>query len=304
MSKHSQTRRITAQNLIEKKRRGEKIISLTAYDYSTARILDKTGVVDFVLIGDSLGMVVLGYPDTLSVTMDDMLHHVKAVSRGTDRALVVADMPFMSVHVDFESAIRNAARMVQEGRANAVKLEGASALTLRLVRHLADIGIPVMGHLGFTPQSVQTFGGFKVQAKTLDSVRRLIEDALALQAAGAFALVLEMVPVEVAQLVSRLLAIPTIGIGAGPGCDGQILVIDDFIGKFPDFRPRFVRTYMETQQQLTQAVERYTEDIISGDFPNPLTEAFAFPADLLDGLRLLEAEYTSAETLEPSLSGV
>jgi 3-methyl-2-oxobutanoate hydroxymethyltransferase len=221
-------------------------------------------------------MVILGYPDTLHVTMDDMIHHVKAVSRGATQTLVVADMPFMSVHVDQPSAIRNAARMVQEGGAGAVKLEGASPLTLGVVQHLVHIGVPVMGHLGFTPQSVHTLGGFKIQARTMDAVHRLLADAHALVDAGVFALVLEMVPMEVAALITRQVNVPTIGIGAGPGCDGQILVIDDMLGRFPDFKPRFVRTYAPMGQILQEAVAQYAMDILSGDFPHPQAEAFHF----------------------------
>lgn len=290
MSKASQTKRLTAPQLVLKKQRAEKIVSLTAYDYSTAKLIDQTGVVDFILVGDSLGMVLLGHEDTLSLTVDEMLHHVKAVSRGVSRAMVVADMPFMSVHVDQASAVANAARMIQEGRANGVKLEGASPLTLGIIHHLAEIGIPVMGHLGFTPQSVNTLGGFKVQAKSMDAVKQLIQDAQALEAVGAFAVVLEMVPLEVAQLVSRLIDIPTIGIGAGPGCDGQILVVDDFIGKFPDFKPRFVRSYMNMGQQLQAAVHQYAVDILSGEFPSTDLESFHFPPEALDALRALESE--------------
>ncbi len=289
MSVKPQQRRVTPQVLISKKHQGEKIVSLTAYDYSTAKLIDQTGVVDFLLVGDSLGMVVLGYPDTLGVTVDDMLHHAKAVSRGAEHAMVVVDMPFMSVHVNKDEAVRNAARMMQEGRANAVKIEGATPLTLDIVQHLTAIGIPVMGHLGFTPQSVQTLGGFKVQAKTMDAVETLIADTQALQEAGAFAVVLEMVPTEVASLVSGLLEIPTIGIGAGPGCDGQILVVDDFVARFPDFKPRFVRSYAAMGEALQQAVRAYATDILAGDFPHPDAESFHFPREHMDDLRQLEA---------------
>ncbi len=300
MSVITKQRRLTPQQLIAKKQRGEKIVSLTADEYSTANLIDQPGVGDFLLVGDSLGMVVLGYPDTLSVTMEDMLHHVKAVSRGTSQALLVADMPFMSVHVDLPSAVRNAARMLQEGNANAVKLEGASELTLSLVKHLTEIGIPVMGHLGFTPQSVQTLGGFKVQAKSMPTVKQLVEDAKALEAAGAFAVVLEMVPSEVAAVVTRLLTIPTIGIGAGVACDGQILVVDDFIGRFPDFKPKFVRTYGKMGLQLKEAVHHYATDILSGEFPHPDTESFHFPAEELEALREFEETYALQEPVYES----
>lgn len=297
MSTASQHRRMTPQQLVAKKQQGEKIVSLTAYDYSTAKLIDQTGVVDFILVGDSLGMVVLGHPDTLSVTMDEMLHHVKAVSRGVERAMVIADMPFMSVHVDLPTSVRNAARMIQEGLANAVKIEGASALTLSVIKHLSEIGIPVMGHLGFTPQSVQALGGFKVQGKTMEAVRQLVRDARALEAAGAFAIVLEMIPAEVAALITRLVSVPTIGIGAGAACDGQILVIDDFLGKFPDFKPRFVRTYANVGDLLQSAVKQYATDILAGDFPDPETESFHFPMTLMDNLRALENELVRQEAL-------
>ncbi len=288
MSVAMRQRRITPQQLITKKEQGEKIVSLTAYDYSTAKLLDETGVVDFILVGDSLGMVVLGYENTLSVTMEDMLHHLKAVRRGTQRALLLVDMPFSSTNIDIPSAIANAARMMQEGQASAVKIEGATPMTLELVQRLTEMGIPVMGHLGFTPQSVQTLGGYKVQGKSMPAVRKLVADARALEAAGAFAVVLEMVPTEVADLVSRILSIPTIGIGAGPGCDGQILVIDDFLGRFPDFKPKFVRTYAQVGANIQAAVKQYALDILSGEFPHPNQESFHFPMEEMDALRVLE----------------
>lgn len=284
-------RRLSAAEILAKKHASDRIVSLTAYDYTTAKLLDETQRVDFLLVGDSLAMVVLGHEDTLQITVDEMIHHVKAVSKGTQRAMVVADMPFMSVHVDETSAIQNVGRMIQEGRADAVKIEGASALTLQVIRRVVEMGIPVMGHLGFTPQSIHTMGGFKVQGKTEDAANRLIEDAKALEAAGAFAVVLEMVPREVASLVSRVISVPTIGIGAGAGCDGQILVIDDMLGKFPDFRPRFVRTYANLQESIQQAVSAYATDVLSGEFPHPETESFATPPDLLAMLPALESRW-------------
>lgn len=266
-----------------KKEKGEKIVTLTCYDYSTARILDDAGM-DLLLVGDSLAMTVLGHPNTLSVTMDEMLHHVKAVSRGAHYAMVVADMPFMSYQADHMEAIRNAGRFIQEGGAQAVKLEGASDRMVDVVRHLVEIGIPVMGHLGFTPQSVNTLGGFKVQGKTLEAAKKLIGDALRLQEAGVFALVLEMVPVEVASLITRRLRIPTIGIGAGNVCDGQILVVDDLLGRYSDLSPRFVRRYMSSSTLIKEAVNAYAADIESGNFPNNDTEAFTFPDELMPEL--------------------
>jgi len=278
---------ITPQQIISKKQAGEKIVSLTAYDYSTAKLIDQTEAVDFILVGDSLGMVVLGYPDTVHVTMADMLHHVKAVARGVSRSLVVADMPFLSVHVDLKTAVENCGRMLQEGSAQAVKIEGASEWTLQLISRLTEMGIPVMGHLGYTPQSINTLG-IKVQAKTMEAAETLIQDAQALEAAGAFAVVLEMVPTEVSALVSRMLTIPTIGIGAGPNCDGQILVLDDFLGRYPDFTPKFARRYMQFSEDLKAAIQQYAIDIIAGDFPHIQNESFHFPADQLENLQAYE----------------
>ncbi len=275
---------VTIQTFQKKKRKGEKIISLTAYDYTTARLLDDAGV-DFLLVGDSLAMTMLGHPNTLSVTVDEMLHHVKAVVRGTKRALVVADMPFMSYTTDHAEAVRNAGRFLQEGQCAAVKLEGAHPQIISLVEHLTRVGIPVMGHLGFTPQSVNTMGGFKVQGKTLSDARQIFEDARRLEEAGAFAVVLEMVPVEVAELITKELDIPTIGIGSGNVCDGQILVVDDMLGRYPDLSPKFVRRYMESDELIRDAVQRYRQDIQSGGFPNNTDEAFHFPADLLGELK-------------------
>lgn len=273
----------TAATFKRKKEKGEKIVSLTCYDYSTARMLDNAGV-EMLLVGDSLGMTVLGHPNTLSVTVDEMLHHVKAVVRGTKYAMVLADMPFMSYQADHTSAIHNAGRFIQEGGAHAVKLEGASDRVVQVVRHLVEIGIPVVGHLGFTPQSLNTLGGFKVQGKTLEDAKQLIGGALRLQEAGVFALVLEMVPVEVASLITRRLRIPTIGIGAGNVCDGQVLVIDDLIGRYSEITPRFVRRYLDSASLVQTAVQAYAQDIQQGTFPDNVTEAFAFPDEWLPDL--------------------
>lgn len=285
-AKKQETARRTVQtvaSLKRKKEKGEKIVSLTCYDYSTAKILDDAGT-DLLLVGDSLAMTVLGHPNTLSVTTDEMLHHTKAVVRGTKYAMVAADMPFMSYQADHAEAVRNAGRFIQEGGAQAVKLEGASDRIVKVVEHLVEIGIPVIGHLGFTPQSLNTLGGFKVQGKTLEDAKRLIGGALRLQEAGVFALVLEMVPVEVASLITRRLKIPTIGIGAGNVCDGQILVVDDVLGRYSDLSPRFVRRYLKSTQLIKEAVEGYGVDIQTGDFPDNETEAFSFPEDLLPEL--------------------
>jgi 3-methyl-2-oxobutanoate hydroxymethyltransferase len=256
-----------------------KLSCLTCYDYSTAMLLDAAGI-DLLLVGDSLAMTILGHPDTLRVTMDEMLHHTKAVARGIKRAFLVADMPFLSYQVDLADGIRNAGRFLQEGGAKAVKLEGASNTILTLVNRLSEIGIPVMGHLGFTPQSMHQMGGFKVQAKALSDAERLIVDARALQQAGAFALVLEMIPHELATFITRNLNIPVIGIGAGSSCDGQILVVDDFLGRYSQLSPRFVRRYVQEDQLIDEAIKRYRQDIDSGSFPSNQAEAFHFPAHL------------------------
>ncbi len=273
----------TATSLRKRKEQGERIVSLTCYDYSTARILDEAGV-DLLLVGDSLAMTVLGHTNTLSVTVDEMLHHVKAVARGSKHAMVVADMPFMSYQASHTEAVKNAGRFLQEGGAQGVKLEGASDRVVDVIRHLVEIGIPVIGHLGFTPQSLNTLGGFKVQGRSLEDAKRLIGGALRLQEAGVFALVLEMVPVEVASLITRRLRIPTIGIGAGNACDGQILVVDDLLGRYSDLSPRFVRRYMHSSDLIQDAVEGYARDIRSGDFPDNEQEAFRFPESLLPEL--------------------
>lgn len=243
----------------------EKLVMLTAYDYSTARVMDMAGV-DALLVGDSLGMVMLGYPDTLSVTVDDMVRHCAAVARGAQKALVVCDMPYMSYHVSVEDTVRNAARLMIEGRAQAVKLEGGAEFAAE-VRALTRASIPVMGHLGLTPQSVNTFGGFKVQGKTMAAAQKLLDDARALQDAGAFALVLECVPAPLAERVTQALAIPVIGIGAGAGCDGQVLVWQDMTGMTLSHLPRFVKRFGEVGASLRSAVEAYAREVRAGAFP-------------------------------------
>ena len=243
----------------------EKLVMLTAYDYSTARVMDMAGV-DALLVGDSLGMVMLGYPDTLSVTVDDMVRHCAAVARGAQKALVVCDMPYMSYHVSVEDTVRNAARLMIEGRAQAVKLEGGAEFAAE-VRGLTRASIPVMGHLGLTPQSVNAFGGFKVQGKTMAAAQKLLDDARALQDAGAFALVLECVPAPLAERVTQALAIPVIGIGAGAGCDGQVLVWQDMTGMTLSHLPRFVKRFGEVGASLRSAVEAYAREVRAGAFP-------------------------------------
>ena len=243
----------------------EKLVMLTAYDYSTARVMDMAGV-DALLVGDSLGMVMLGYPDTLSVTVDDMVRHCAAVARGAQKALVVCDMPFMSYHVSVEETVRNAGRLMTEGRAQAVKLEGGAEFAAE-VRALTRASIPVMGHLGLTPQSVNAFGGFKVQGKSMAAAQKLLDDARALQEAGAFALVLECVPAPLAERVTQALSIPVIGIGAGAGCDGQVLVWQDMTGMTLSQLPRFVKRFGEVGASLRSAVEAYAREVRAGAFP-------------------------------------
>lgn len=243
----------------------EKLTMLTAYDYSTAKLVDQGGI-DGILVGDSLGMVCLGYDNTLKVTMDDMIHHTKAVVRGVNQALVVADMPFMSYHLSVEDTVKNAGRLVKEGGADAVKLEGGRDF-IEEIRAIIRAQIPVMGHLGLTPQSVNLLGGFKVQAKTKEAVEKLLDDARALEEAGVFALVLECVPEEIGKIVSQSLSIPTIGIGAGSYCDGQILVVNDMMGLYRDFTPKFVKLYGALDEEYDRAIKSYILEVKSGAFP-------------------------------------
>jgi 3-methyl-2-oxobutanoate hydroxymethyltransferase len=273
MSKLGSRKAVSALTFQKYKREGRKIVALTAYDYSTAKILDIAGV-DMILVGDSLAMVALGHETTHAVTMDEMVHHTRAVTRGVQSSFVVADLPFMSYQVDLVQAISNAGRFVKEAQAHAVKLEGATRLTLEIVERLVGMGIPVCGHLGFTPQSVHTLGGNRVQGRTAEEAQALLENSLALEQSGCFAVVLEMVPSAVASLISTELKIPTIGIGAGAGCDGQILVTDDLLGKYTDFLPRFVRRYANLSEVSRQAIESYARDVRSGAFPDE-SESFA-----------------------------
>ncbi|MFQ5848191.1 MAG: 3-methyl-2-oxobutanoate hydroxymethyltransferase [Candidatus Methylomirabilales bacterium] len=259
--------RVTTVTLGEMKGRGEKISMLTAYDYPVARLLDEAGI-EVVLVGDSLAMVGLGYETTLPVTMEEMLHHVRAVSRGVKRALVVADMPFGSYQASLEEGVRNAGRFLKEAGAQAVKLEGGEEVA-DLTRRLTSVGIPVMGHLGLTPQMVHQFGGFKVQARTAAAAEHLLEQALLLEAVGSFALVLESVPWQVAEAVTAALRIPTIGIGAGSSCDGQVLVTNDLLGLFDDFTPKFVKRYAALKETITTAFAQYHREVKAGQFPGP-----------------------------------
>jgi 3-methyl-2-oxobutanoate hydroxymethyltransferase len=263
------------------KEKGERISMLTAYDYTTATLLEEAGV-DSLLVGDSLGMVMLGYENTLRVTMDEMIHHTRAVARGRRRALLIGDMPFLSYHVSPEEAVRNAGRFVQEGNAQAVKLEGGQDV-LDKIRAILKAQIPVLGHLGLTPQSVHAMGGFKLQGKNLETARRIIDDALLLQDAGVFGIVLEGIPAELARIVTEKLEIPTIGIGAGPHCDGQVLVIQDLLGMFRQMRPKFVKTYDQLGDGTVAAVREYIREVRSGTFPGP-EHSFTMDESLLSEL--------------------
>ena len=245
----------------------KKLTMLTAYDYSTALWVDRAGV-DMILVGDSLAMVMLGHEDTLSVTMEEMLHHTRAVARGTQRALVIGDMPFLSYQVSVEQAVENAGRFLKEGRAQAVKLEGGAAV-LKQVEAIVAAGIPVQGHLGLTPQSIAMLGGFKMQGKGEEAAKKLVDDAIALAQAGCFSLVLEAIPATVAERITQAVPIPTIGIGAGAACDGQVLVLHDLVGLFDRFVPRFVKQYDQLGQKLYEAVRRYRDEVESGAFPGP-----------------------------------
>lgn len=255
----------TVLSFAKAKEDGEKLTMLTAYDYSTAKLIDGAGV-DAILVGDSLGNVMLGYEDTLSVTVEDMIHHGAAVARGTKDALVVIDMPFMSYQTSVYDAVVNAGRLMKEGRAQAVKLEGGSEVCPQ-IKAITDAGIPVMAHIGLTPQHINAFGGFRVQGKSEEAARKLLEDALAVQEAGAFAVTLECVPEKLAELVTKKLSIPTIGIGAGNVCDGQVLVYADMLGMFSDFTPKFVKRFAETGQVMTEAFQAYIAEVKAGTYP-------------------------------------
>ena len=249
----------------EAKQKNEKLSMLTAYDYSTAKIIDEAEI-NGILVGDSLGMVCLGYEDTLSVTMEDMIHHTSAVTRGAKNTLVIADMPFMSYQTCVYDAVVNAGRLIKEGRAQAVKLEGGIEVCDK-IEAIVKASIPVMGHIGLTPQSVNAFGGFKVQGKDEEAAKKLIEEALAIEKAGAFAVVLECVPAKLAAIISEKLSIPTIGIGAGVNCDGQILVYQDMLGLFSDFTPKFVKKYENLGEKMNMAFKKYIEEVKDGVFP-------------------------------------
>jgi 3-methyl-2-oxobutanoate hydroxymethyltransferase len=278
--------RVTVTAVRAMKARGERVVMLTAYDTPTARLLDAAGV-DVILVGDSLAMVALGYETTLPVTLEEMLHHTRAVARGAARALVVGDLPFLSYQVSREEALRSAGRMLKEGNAQAVKLEGGLEVA-GTVAALMEAGIPVMGHIGLTPQAVHRMGGYKVQGRTAEAAARLLKDAVALERAGAFSLVLEGLPWQVAGAVTEAVGIPTIGIGAGPRCDGQVLVTNDLLGLFDEFTPKFVKRYANLRETLLQAFGQFQEEVRAGAFPGP-EHSFSLEAGEAERLRRLTA---------------
>ena len=275
--------KVSAPSLRASKQRGERLVCLTAYDYPTARIVDEAGI-DIVLVGDSLGNVVLGYGNTVPVTLDEIMIHLKAVRRAVQRALLVADMPYGSFHTGPDDAVRNALRLVKEGGAEAIKLEGGRK-RLPLIKRLVDEEIAVMGHIGLTPQSINKLGAYRVQGKTAEAARELLDDALALEEAGAFAIVLEVVPREIAQQITESVSVPTIGIGAGAGCDIQVLVLHDMLGLSFGKLARFVRPYANLHQTITDAVTRYADDVRNGTYPSD-AESYALPAEAAEELRL------------------
>ena len=277
--------RVTIRDIAEMKAQGEKIPMITAYDYTTARLADEAGI-PLVLVGDSLGMVVLGYDSTIPVTMDDMVHHVKAVARGTRKALIIADLPFMTYQIDTAQALANAARLVQEGGAHAVKLEGGESVA-ETVHRIVECGIPVMGHIGMTPQSVNAFSGYRVRGRGRQEAVQLLKDAKALEDAGTFAVVLELVPTPLARLISQRLTIPTIGIGAGPACDGQVQVLHDMLGLFTDFVPKHTKQYARLAELIQEAFTRYAQEVKEGSFPTD-QESFSMDETILEELAIFQ----------------
>ena len=258
-------RKVTILDLQAKKERGEPITMLTAYDYPTALLVD-TAEIDVILVGDSLAMVVLGHEDTLAVTMDEMIHHCKAVSRGARNPFLVGDMPFMSYQISKTEAVANAGRFLKEGGMEAVKLEGGQEV-VETIRAIVDAGIPVMGHIGLTPQSISKLGGYRVQGRDIEAARKLLDDAAALEEAGCFSIILEAIPDRLAKLITERASVPTIGIGAGPHCDGQVLVIHDLIGLFDRFTPKFVKKYTNVNAQILKALQEFREEVKTGTFP-------------------------------------
>ena len=273
--------KVSILDLQTKTEKGERFTMVTAYDYPTAVIVDKAGI-DVILVGDSLAMVVLGLPNTVSVTMDEMLHHCRAVARGAQHPLLVGDMPFMSYQVDTKEAVHNAGRFLKEGNMDVVKLEGGIKMA-PVTKAIVDAGIPVMGHIGLTPQTVSKLGGFKVQGKDASAAQQLVEDALALEEAGCFSIVLEAIPDRLAKLISQKLTIPTIGIGAGPDCDAQVLVTHDMVGLFDRFTPKFVKRYINIHEQMVEALQQYKAEVEEGSFPGP-EHCFTIKDDVLEQL--------------------
>ena len=273
--------RVSISEIQEMKRKREKIPMLTAYDYITAKVVDEAGV-PLILVGDSLGMVMLGYDSTIQVNMEEMLHHTKAVVRGAKEALIIGDMPFMTYHVSLSEALHNVGRFIQEGGVQAVKLEGGEAVA-GVVKRIVDCGIPVMGHIGLTPQSMYQLGGFKVQGKTQEMAKKLVKDACALEEAGAFAIVLECVPAPLSRLITQKLTIPTIGIGAGPDCDGQVQVISDILGLYTDFVPKHAKRYARLAEEIKAAVSDYVAEVKSVDFPK-MEQSYAMDEGVLESL--------------------
>lgn len=272
----------TVITIQKQKEENDKISMLTAYDYSMAKLIDSAGI-NMILVGDSLGMVMLGYKDTLSVTMDDMIHHTRAVTRGAENALVVGDMPFMSYQTSVYDAVFNAGRFIQEGKAQAVKLEGG-AVVIPQIKAIVKASIPVVAHLGLTPQSVNAFGGFKVQGKSQAAAQKLLDDARSVEKAGAFAVVLECVPAALAKRISEEITIPTIGIGAGAGCDGQVLVYQDMLKMFSDFKPKFVKQFADVGKVMTDAFCDYIDEVKAGTFPDK-EHSFAISDEIVSKLK-------------------
>lgn len=274
------TTRVTTRDIADMKTRGAKIPMVTAYDYTAAKLADEAGI-PVVLVGDSLGMVMLGYDSTIPVTMEDMLHHVKAVARGASRSMIVGDLPFMAYQVDTSQALRNSARMLQGG-AHAVKLEGGENVA-ETTRRIIECGIPVLGHIGLTPQSMNQFGGYRIQGKQKEEAAQLIRDAVALEDAGAFAVVLELVPSPLSKIITQRLSIPTIGIGAGPHCDGQVQVLHDMLGVYTDFVPKHTRQYAKLAETMSDALSAYAADVRDGSFPTD-KESFDMDKRVLEEL--------------------
>jgi len=271
--------KVTAKKIIEKKKRGEKIVTLTSYDYAFAKIVDQCGL-DLILVGDSLSMVVLGYKNTLAVTLDEMIHHTKAVSRGVENAMIVGDMPFLSYKVNIKEAVKNAGRFIQEGGAEAVKVEGGIEI-IPIIKAMIKADIQVMGHIGLTPQAIYQIGGFLVQGKTVETAKNLILAAQELQNAGVFSIVLESIPWQIAKLITQSLDVPTIGIGAGPYCDGQILVLHDMLGIFTEFKPKFLKYFENLSERVQKAISNYKQEVEQEVYPD-LAHSYDFPQEELE----------------------